>query len=286
MDALELEYRGPFRAMKAGSRGTNKSRTFASWPRAELSGFALVHPAVLDVSLQSTFAALYPPGSIRLRSPMLPVAIERVVVRPRPLLQYQEKGRQEEGRDELTAKAHAEMAWSSFQPVGDVSVCIDGRSEPEVVAHGIRFRGFEEPSPANDTDLFYKTLWQPDVTSVSIPTVDADAHKVEALQRMALFQVRCFVEGLQQGEPGSFRWHHQRMAGYYMRLLRDVKDGRRSDIPSSWLQDREEHIEELYGHWQHVIDARLATAVGRNLLAVCRGKRDMLEVMMEDGKLF
>lgn len=282
MDRLGLHYGGPFRAIKAGSRAADRAHTLASWPRSDLSGgFLLVHPAVLDVSLQATLAALHPPGSVRLRHPVLPVGADRVLVRPRAL---QPKDKEDKAGDKLTAEAHAAMAWSSFRPVGHVRVIVGGSGECGVDVQSIRFKGFEEALPADDAALFYKTHWEPDVASVALSPAKADACKIEALQRIALFHVRSFVDAVPDDELPSFRWYHRRMAEYYKRLVKDVAQGRRDDLAASWLHDRPEEIDVLYQQWGQAIDARLATAVGRALLAVCRGERDMLEVMMEDGK--
>ncbi|WYZ42296.1 hypothetical protein EsH8_V_001191 [Colletotrichum jinshuiense] len=322
---IGIQYEGPFRAITRGNREEASHTASAScvWdnPVDQVGGFTLLHPAVLDTSLQAIIAALYAPGSTRFGSPLLPVRMGRLAVNPRRLRVFARRCnavRSNSSSSEKACRSVGTVSVATYRgprasPVASVStrVLLDSDVEPDYVgqddqtaafrADGIAFRGVlgKLSTPRHDLSLFYHTVTEPDILSPNFkfsPAQNESAQyyaNIEKLERLTLCYIRRFLEGVSASQQESFpEWHHRYMASVFRRRLLAHDQQQKQQKQQKQKHSRDKNHDDNVGallaelEAQDVVNARLVQAVGENLQAVCEGRRDMLEVLLEqDGAL-
>ncbi|KAK1986916.1 lovastatin nonaketide synthase, partial [Colletotrichum cereale] len=256
--------------------------------------------SILDTSLQAIIASLYPPGSTRFGSPILPVGMGRLVVNPRGLRVFAKRcnairsvSSSVEVYGSIGTVSVAEYRGPRASPVASVStrVLLDVDAEPD---HAIRqeevaafrvdcvnFRGVlgDLSTPRHDLSLFYHTVVEPDILSPTYnfsPAQDDSAQyyaNIDKLERLALLYMRRFVEGVSVSQQASFpKWHHRHMTSVFQRLLlaHDKQHGRNKED----RDDLETLLADLEA--QGVVNTPLVRSVGENLKAYPR--MEFLEV--------
>ncbi|KZL67111.1 pks-nrps protein [Colletotrichum incanum] len=316
---IGIQYDGPFRAITQGNREEGSQTASAScvWdnPVDQVGGFTLLHPAVLDNSLQAIIAALYPPGSTRFGSPLLPVRMGRLAVNPRRLgaftrrcnAVHRDSSSSDEACGSVGTVSVATYRGPRASPLASVStqVLLDVDAKLAHVvqddqtaafcADGIAFSGVlgELSTPRNDLSLFYHTVMEPDILSPNfdfLPAQDDSAQyytNIETLERLTLCYIRHFVDGVSVSQQANFpKWHHRHMTSVFRQRL--FAHGQQQQQQQQQRQhrrekDQDDNVEALLAELeaQNVVNARLVRAVGENLRAVCEGRRDMLEVLLE-----
>ncbi|WQF89253.1 Putative phosphopantetheine binding ACP domain, methyltransferase type 12, ACP-like superfamily [Colletotrichum destructivum] len=143
----------------------------------------------------------------------------------------------------------------------------------------------------------YHTVTEPDVMSPNFefsPAQDDSAlyyANIETLERLTMCYIRRFVEGVSVSQQASFpKWHHRHMTSVFRRRLLVHDEKHQQQQQHQYCQDKnhDDNVGAMLAQLevQDVVNARLVRAVGENLRAVCEGRRDMLEVLLEqDGEL-
>jgi hybrid polyketide synthase / nonribosomal peptide synthetase ACE1 len=284
--AIGLDYTGMFRGLTAIERRMDSARaTVSKAISTSSSGDLLVHPALLDASLQTLFAGFCAPGDGSLWTTYLPTGIQKVRVVPALIRNDRENETGTSWVDSYVTQA------SSLSVVGDVEV-FDRDGNMYIQIEGLACTSFSKPTPANDRNLFSKLVWKADILS-GCDGVDSNEslseeneNEVAAVcERASYFYLRNLREKISPEEDSSFKWHFQKLLGFVDYVLPAIANGSYKSVDAKWANDSQELITFLVQKYPDAIDVQLVHAVGSNLVDIVRERKETLEVMRERNML-
>ncbi|MCJ1245273.1 hypothetical protein MMC30_002476 [Trapelia coarctata] len=282
LSAIGLDYTDMFRGITSIDRRmdmarANISRSISTTPDSKL----LVHPAFLDVCLQSLFAGVCAPGDGTLWTTYLPTTIRKVRINPAFL---------ESIHDESAAVDSYVTNASSQSVVGDVDV-FDERDNMQIQIEGLACNSFSKATAANDRKLFSKLVWKSDISNGS-DAQSGDACKssiedfaVEVSERAAYYYLRNLRHKVQPKEDAALKWHFQKLVNFADHVLPVIANGGYKSVRPEWMSDTRELIDSLVRRHPDQIDVQMVHAVGSNLVDIVQERREALEVMRENNML-
>jgi hybrid polyketide synthase/nonribosomal peptide synthetase ACE1 len=192
LEALGYDYTGAFKGLFSLQRRLGYSSGLLAVPKPEqyeINPF-LIHPAVLDMSIQALLLAYSHPNDGRLRSLFVPTTIETVRINPFDLQNATLE------HHELSVRATlADRQRHPIEILGDVELTDPTGHHLSVQIHGIRAVPFVSPTSANDRQMFARMHWVSatvDAEAVAANTCpDPDDYKLaEILERASCFYLR------------------------------------------------------------------------------------------------
>ncbi|EXK85226.1 hypothetical protein FOQG_10877 [Fusarium oxysporum f. sp. raphani 54005] len=282
---LGYNYSWPFH----GTTSIRRKANFATGTLEDQSGSEwedqlLVHPGMLDTSLQTTFAAFCCPGDERMWALHLPTSFRSIVINPyftsagigkQKSFQYQSVAIEER----KASKVIVELNLLS-EETGDTFLQIEGM---ELVP-------FSPATPDNDAVLFSRfdyRLASPDgeLTAAEYSFRDEDYKMALDSERIAFYYLRRLVETITPEEKANTLPHYRHLVDWAAHVVPQVIDGRNPHIPSSAQKDTHEDIQNILKKHYERVDVRLLESVGENLPQVIRESGNILEHMTKDGML-
>ncbi|RYC91645.1 Nonribosomal peptide synthetase 14 [Fusarium oxysporum f. sp. narcissi] len=282
---LGYNYSWPFH----GTTSIRRKANFATGTLEDQSGSEwedqlLVHPGMLDTSLQTTFAAFCCPGDERMWALHLPTSFRSIVINPyftsagigkQKSFQYQSVAIEER----KASKVIVELNLLS-EETGDTFLQIEGM---ELVP-------FSPATPENDAVLFSRfdyRLASPDgeLTAAEYSFRDEDYKMALDSERIAFYYLRRLVETITPEEKANTLPHYRHLVDWAAHVVPQVIDGRNPHIPSSAQKDTHEDIQNILKKHYERVDVRLLESVGENLPQVIRESGNILEHMTKDGML-
>ncbi|ENH63773.1 Lovastatin nonaketide synthase [Fusarium oxysporum f. sp. cubense race 1] len=282
---LGYNYSWPFH----GTTSIRRKANFATGTLEDQSGSEwedqlLVHPGMLDTSLQTTFAAFCCPGDERMWALHLPTSFRSIVINPyftsagigkQKSFQYQSVAIEER----KASKVIVELNLLS-EETGDTFLQIEGM---ELVP-------FSPATPENDAVLFSRfdyRLASPDgeLTAAEYSFRDEDYKMALDSERIAFYYLRRLVETITPEEKANTLPHYRHLVDWAAHVVPQVIDGRNPHIPPSAQKDTHEDIQNILKKHYERVDVRLLESVGENLPQVIRESGNILEHMTKDGML-
>ncbi|KAL2071167.1 hypothetical protein VTL71DRAFT_12402 [Oculimacula yallundae] len=286
ISTLGLDYGGIFRTMKAARRSAGRATASACWTPNEInSRDYILHPALLDVGFQASFAAFASPATEALWAPYLPMGIRRILVNPN--IGYDDAS----GNVDLSIDA---FVINSSSTLLDVDIHMSGSSGiPNVQVEGLALKAISEPQASDDRLVFAETRWDTDVSAAIEDLVDdpldtnraREIELVDTMQRMALYYFQKLLREVKPEEVQGLKWYHQRLFEAIHALLIPISEGKNLTTKKEWLWDSGDTILDLASEFPDSIDLQMMRAVGENLVSVVRGETVLLEKMMENSML-
>ncbi|KAI0191981.1 hybrid PKS-NRPS [Xylaria flabelliformis] len=281
-----FDYSGLFRGLKEIRRTTRRAIASASWQASELDTSLLVHPAVLDTGFQAIFASVSSISTIH--TPYLPTRISRIRISA--------------SLDEMQPMTSMDIMVNSY--VTDMTPPTKGapsmiRADLDI-SHGDRWTlqveglsltPLSDQSPSNDRQLFWKTVWEPDVSSGITAskmgqksTLD-DSNLPELLERLSHLCFRELYARFPREKVTTFKWYHQRAFEYMEDTFSRIDAGQHSVIKKEWANDTREELDKELAKFPETIDLQVANMVTQNFPAVLAGETTMIEVLTRNDML-
>ncbi|GKZ20460.1 type I Iterative Polyketide synthase (PKS) [Aspergillus brasiliensis] len=224
LERLGLNYSGPFQGVKALARQSDGSMGIVSG--AELSSSLLLHPAIIDSSLQTLLAA----RSIEeVHTLLVPVSIEHIAINP--LLC---KPGSTETMTELSVEAFLDGG-SADGMTGDINVF-------DLEGHGVyQIEGFHVAplSAPEDRAIFSKLAWGPLLPQAVPQSVCQDCQSQEELQwaeRCSLLYIRDARQQLSVEECKHLDQHQSSVMEWMDHILCTTRDGTHPVCHPDWLE--------------------------------------------------
>ncbi|RFU78915.1 hybrid pks-nrps [Trichoderma arundinaceum] len=284
MSQVGQTYQGAFHGIKEGKRALGLASIAASWPEEALNDDSyIIHPAFLDVTLQTLYIAFSSPASSSYWSPYLPVKIDRLSINPHAKYVTQHN------RVEMEADSFITTSTSTVMR-GDIHVYQKQGSQTMLQVEGLEMRTVSDPQPSDDKYLFSETIWRPD-PSFGLSDLDnqnefvENVSLMEILDRTAVYYYRTFLHDIALHDKKGFTWYHQRMCKAAEAILQSITDGQHPIAQQHWLEDSYDLIMELSKEHESHVHLQIIHAIGKELKELVLGNVQILEIMLADNML-
>lgn len=281
---LGYGYTGPFRALSSMKRKLGIATGLIANPPSEYPDQALmVHPAVLDASIQSVILAYCYPNDGRLWSLHLPTSIRRIKVNP-----------------SLCTSKSKRVAFLPFDSAlsheegtaiyGDVSIYAEHGEYPMVQVEGIHAVPFSGATVENDTHIFSQTSWNLALPNGDVVTEDGratsrDCELALSLERIACFYLRAFESDFPLGHAVR---SDEQFKGYFRFMSHVnslVSSGKHFYAKPEWAQDTLAVILSETENFSDCVDVKIMHVVGKQMPSVIRGQTTILEHLTQGNLL-
>lgn len=275
---IGLEYTGLFQRLEKIQRRAGHAVGYAEDIPVDNEMPVMIHPALLDASFQTIFAAFCWPGDGTLHSPYVPTFLQSLRVVP---------ARVDSGAEKMVVDCT--ITESKAQTVS-ADVDIFSPTRPRVQLEGLTCTLLGQPAPADDCELFAETVWKADVDSgledLMLTTDSAsDVDLVDLCERLSYSYLRELNSVVNREDVKTFVWHHQRIFEFIDHLFPLIQSGNHPTIRKEWANDSHAWLLSEAAKHPDQVDLQLISAVGKNLAAVVYGKTTMLEHMIENDVL-
>jgi acyl transferase domain-containing protein len=279
---IDLDYTEDFRGIVDLNRRMDRASAMVERSaRSENSNNILVHPAFLDVCLQTLFAAFCAPGDGSLWTTYLPTKVGSVVINPSQF---------RKGVAKLASVDSYVTTASSLAVIGDIEI-FDLEDKMMIQIQQLECTSFSQTNPGNDRKLFCKSVWKADIIESSQNNVaklgeaKTQDEIIEICERAAFFYLRRLRQAIPSTQESSLKWHFQRLLDFTSFIIPVLSSGSYEGVEAKWTTDSLETIENLVQKYPGVVDVQLVHAVGSNLINIVNEKADTLEIMRENNML-
>jgi hybrid polyketide synthase/nonribosomal peptide synthetase ACE1 len=281
LEEIGYGYTGPFRAFSQLRRRFGAA-SGVIMPSERDYEYAL-HPALLDVGFQATFAALGYPRDGRLRALHLPTTIKRIRINPALCGSHLSATNGVPITSVLTdaASAHGYQGDIEFHDVTGTNSAIQ--------VQGFGIVPMSEATPADDKQLFYNTDWVEAEPNADIPgTYEATTKERELaliLERVSCFYLRQLKDQFPADHPGredKFNAAYLEFAEYTYNLC---VTGKHKYARKEWLSDTLEDIYAATAPFSELSEVRVAHLVGEQMPRAILGETTMVEQLLMTGVL-
>ncbi|KAL3251096.1 hypothetical protein ABHI18_010823 [Aspergillus niger] len=275
LERLGLGYSGPFQGLKALTRQADGSTGIISG--TDLSSSLLLHPAIIDSSLQVLLAAK---NIEEVHTLHVPVSIEHIAINPQ-LCKHSSR----EAMTELAVEAFLDDG-SSDGMTGDINAFdLDG--------HGVyQIEGFYVAplSSPEDRAIFSKIVWGPLLPQTVPKSVCQDSQNKEELQwaeRCALLYIRDAREQLFAEKCTSLDQHRSSVVEWMDHILSTTREGTHPVCHPDWLDGTLEDALDI-AMSMVLIDSTYWTSLriaGEYLSDFLRGGSEITELPYQEGHM-
>ncbi|KAF4416988.1 polyketide synthase [Fusarium acutatum] len=278
---LGYNYSWPFH----GTTSIRRKANFATGTLEDQSGSEwedqlLVHPGMLDTSLQTTFAAFSCPGDERMWALHLPTSFRSIAINP----YFTSAGIGKQKSFQYQSVAIDERKASRV--IVELNLLSEETGDTFLQIEGMELVPFSPATPENDAVLFSRfdyRLAGPDgeLTAAEYSFRDEDYKMALDSERIAFYYLRRLVETITPAEKANTLPHYRHLLDWAAHVV----DERKPHIPSSAEKDTHEDIQNILKKHYERVDVRLLESVGENLPRVIRESGNILEHMTKDGML-
>lgn len=277
---IGLDYTGDFKHLDSVARKSGfATATAKQMQNDELA--AIIHPALLDSTFQSLFAAYSWPGDESLYAPFVPTTFKRLRLLGMEQIPHGAS---------LTIDSFLTEA-SARELTADIDVFHTVSGQPLMQLEGLVCTSLLRPGPAQFKELYTRCEWEVD-TSCGIASLGAhqsdtseDLDLVDLCERLAYYYLRQLDQTVDRKEVSEMEWNHQRIFEWIDYLFPLIQSGTHPTIRKEWSTDQGAWLLEQAAKWPGQVDIELIIAVGQNLAAVVRKQTTMLEHMIKDDVL-
>lgn len=243
-----------------------------------------IHPGTLDSAFHGLFAAYSFPEDGRLWAPFLPATVKRVRINPTRSQRACPTG------NGFLADCYIQHS-SSRTICGDVDIFCGQSHHPTIQVEGLRCSALSTPTPANDRNVFTRTVWRKDIASglESTNFLQPSSKHVELyciLERTSYYFLRRLCQEVSRKEIPHMEWHYQCLMNWaFDHILPLIETGAHPRVKSEWSTDT---CEDIFGFWNKYPDQtnlQLIHALGEAFPSIVRGRLPVLQVVMENDML-
>lgn len=290
LNELGYNFSGRFRALSSLQRKRGRASGLIKMPMS--SSPLLIHPAELDVALQSAILAYSYPYDEELTSLHLPTTIKRVRINPAALL-YGEAERASDGEFvpvdasvDSSAQAKKASGGGILANVNLYAAGTDRVASPHagIQVQGVAFSpmGSSEHDSSRDRPVYSKERWvlaHPDCFEAARGLWDDAAVQETAalLERVATFYLRKFDREVPPGHRARTTFPTKWYLNHARHVSDSVRDGKHIWWEDGWGNDTIGSITEASSPYMHLPDFQIMHLVGRSMPRVFEGKSTMLE---------
>lgn len=240
MAPLGYGYTGPFRALSSLKRKLGAVKGIVS-QLADEEQTLIVHPAMLDCTIQSVLLAYSYPGDGRLWSLHIPTRIRNVLVNPQLSAASQAIPARHYTFDTTLVDTE------DLGVTGNISVHATG-GQTLLRMEGMQAIPLERAQPENDRKLFSKVVWDvstPDAAkAVRDERASPDDYRLaELLERVSHFYLRRLDNAFPATDPIRSDGPWVGMLGFAHQIVESVKQGTHVCARVDWVDDDEKAIE-------------------------------------------
>ncbi|KAI6713206.1 hypothetical protein JHW43_004291 [Diplocarpon mali] len=278
---IGFNYTGLFNRLTSIDRRMNRATASAIEYPEDPEMPAMMHPALMDASFQTVFAALHFPGDGGMTSPYLPTGIKCLRITT--------------DRDESAPATPVTIdtfitSNENMKIVADIEMCDSATGVPRLQIEGLACTSLDRANADNDVELYSQTIWRPEVSKIAqtvVATSEASSELsiVDLCERLAYMYLRKLDKSVSREEVEGFSWNHQRIFQFIDHLFPVVENGQHPSLRAEWAEDDSQWLEAQAAKHLDQVDVQLITSVGQNLLSVVRGETNLLECMMKDDML-
>ncbi|KAK4207461.1 hypothetical protein QBC37DRAFT_455500 [Rhypophila decipiens] len=295
LEKLEYQYGGSFRSLSALQRRLGFATGEIPW---EPSNSMLIHPGLLDAAFQSVFLAHCAPNSGGIWAMHIPKAVRAIQINPHLCRSVEEQNQHQAGIH-VGVDCTMDSALSSISPRGkghgeyrlSADVDIFHKSETMLMrVQGLECVPFSQPSPQDDATMFGQVVWDVAAPNANFlaedgqPSTTLDWGLHSLLDRVAISYLSHLDRSVPADHPSrlpsSPYFHYYRYASHVLSLAN--QDNLPLFSPSHASDDDLAAASEPY---RDVIDFKLLTAIGDNIVDIATGKTSAIDVGMREGML-
>ncbi|KAF5987967.1 putative polyketide synthase [Fusarium bulbicola] len=282
---LGYNYSWPFHGTTSIRRKANLATgTLEDQSGSEWEDQLLVHPGMLDTSLQTTFAAYCCPGDERMWALHLPTSFRSIVINP--YFTSAGVGKQKSFRYQSVAIEERKAS----KVIVELNLLSEETGDTFLQIEGMELVPFSPATPENDAVLFSRfdyRLAGPDgeLTAAEYSFRDEDYKMALDCERIAFYYLRRLVDTITPEEKANTLPHYRHLVEWAAHVVPQVVDEANPHVPSSAQKDTHEDIQNILKKHYERVDVRLLESVGENLPQVIRGNGNILEHMTKDGML-
>ncbi|KAF2196495.1 ketoacyl-synt-domain-containing protein [Delitschia confertaspora ATCC 74209] len=284
LESFNLVYTGIFRRLSSLNRKSGVATGCITNPSQTDPGHSLLlHPATLDNAFQSIYLAHCYPGDGRFWTLHVPVSIRRIIINPLVCRRYAGK--------EATLRFRSTIPGDNEDWDGDADIYDENGVNTLVQVEGIHIKPLAPPSKADDTSLFFKTVWnfaEPtlELSKTRMPDLEPHAEFFSDRERVALYYLRKLDKNTTRLERESAEPHIKIFFECIDYITSIVRNGTTLLATSDWLDDTPEKIQAIIDKYpdgslqgDDFVGLRM---LGEALPRVVRGEIKMIEYMMEN----
>ncbi|KAI9035214.1 lovastatin nonaketide synthase [Aspergillus affinis] len=276
---LGYGYTGPFKMIESLRRKRNHARGLLQREPTNL----LIHPAFVDGGLQALLAAMSYPGDGAFWSLHIPVGVRNI--RLNPYFCYL-------SHDEMPAfEFDAILSDSeSFGNNGNTQIYPRGSSSALLQIEGVNVVPFAPATANDDRNIFSEVVFDRltlDGEWISGGHVaSSEVYSLAyLLERVAHYYLRQLHESVTPQERDQAEFPHQRMLAFAEHIVTSVASGQHPWAKQEWTQDTKSDILKASEGYAHLIDIRIMSSIGENMLSVVRGESTFLQHLVHDNML-
>ncbi|KAI1824158.1 lovastatin nonaketide synthase [Xylaria intraflava] len=284
---LGYGYTGPFRGMTSTKRHLNHASALVdtyAYSEDE-STFYLVHPSMLDVSIQSAMLAYSSPGDERLWSLHVPTNFRTIRINPEVCASLPVSG----SRVPIITTLDDE----STQLSASIGISSEDGQSCMIQIEDMILKPFAAATEAEDRQMYWLTqldVAAPDASSLvgsdSIVASIDDLDLAIACERMSYFYIRKWKSELTEEEWANCRPPHLIQVRKNLdNMLSGALDGEFSTFSMTWNSDSAQDIKLLTSKYSTSATVRLISAIGEGFPAILRGESEMIKQMKSSGLL-
>ncbi|KAM5489297.1 Type I Iterative PKS [Microsporum audouinii] len=285
LSSVGYGYSHPFRGVSNIRRKPGYSvGTLFDQSGVEWDDNLVLHPGMLDSSLQTVFAAWSYPGDTQLWSLHVPVTISAVTINAY-FTTLGPAGKQSVMKFEtfIRSKQPSEI-------IGDIYLHTDDESHAIVQFEGATLVPFSPATLKNDLPMFSHFQYQvasPDgqLAAGGETVTDFEIQMYKDIDRVSYWFARHASLSIRPEERISLLPHFQKYLKWCDRMVGMVSRGETPKVGPECNEDTREDIGKILERYEGRKDIRFVEVVGDNLVPVIRAGNSMLEHMNQDGLL-
>ncbi|OQE31773.1 hypothetical protein PENSTE_c001G00730 [Penicillium steckii] len=283
LSELGYGYTRHFQGLSGLQRKLHKAQGFVGLPDLELDEVPLVvHPATLDLAIQSIILAYSFPRDGEVWSVHVPVKIERIRVNPALC-----------GQNWVEAK---HLPFMSSVPdreegtgfSGNVQIASADGNHAAIEVEGLRVVPFSSTTAADDKRLFNTIEWhntEPIPEDIYSPPSSEETDLALLLERGSSFYLRQFEAEFPLTHPARKDDNHRAYLNYAAHVNNLVLQGKLPHARPEWLEDTLQDVIASTEKFSHLAEVKTMHTVGAQMPRVMRGETSLLEHLIENSLL-
>ncbi|OGE47187.1 hypothetical protein PENARI_c056G00788 [Penicillium arizonense] len=276
LSRIGYNFKGLFRGLASLERTVDMSRGLLK----NASGLMLLHPAIMETSLQGILGAIGAPGDGQLSSIYVPNYIETVTINPA----FLGPATLETAGSLLSFDAIL-TEFSCDATAGDVEI-FGSNGHGFAQLEGIHISPLRPPSPSDDRPIFQEFAWgplHPDANSLSKFFTTDTTSNIMVGDHVAFLILKDTISQLKDVDRQNLGSHQSRVVAWIDHVMALTQAGIHPVCRMEWLKEGNEERISLQRQLQPVF-SEIMDAVRLNLLGFLRGQTSMLQVL-RDGDL-
>ncbi|KAL4935944.1 hypothetical protein BDV06DRAFT_228348 [Aspergillus oleicola] len=240
----------------------------------------LLHPAVLDATLQTMLGALGAPDDGELYTLMVPTSIRSIIINP---AFCGPSGVKASGA--LLSSDAAVVKLDADGISGDVDLFTED-SYGIVQLEGVEISPLFKPQ--EDREIFSELVWGPlsphPAWRTYADSTEFTAHTI-MMEKISLISMKLTHAQITEEDRQQMDWHRSKVMSWMDHILILTEEGRHSICPKAWLSGTQQELDDMSRQLSGSVTAEMAGVVFANMLDFLRGKTSLLEAVRKNDVL-